>query len=100
MRKPRIPDVKLDAAGTRRLRAAMAGRGSVKITINLDADSLAKTAACRISACCISSSGTACLTPTPFTPASSAWRRSWRRSKSASSRDAICRAAAAQGNAL
>ena len=42
MRKPRIPDVKVDATGTRRLRAAMAGRRSVKITINLDADSLAK----------------------------------------------------------
>jgi hypothetical protein len=34
--------MKVDTAGTRRLRAEMAGRGSVKITINLDADSLAK----------------------------------------------------------
>lgn len=42
MRKPRIRDVKVDAAGTRRLRAEMARRGSVKITINVDADSLAK----------------------------------------------------------
>jgi len=42
VRKPRIRDVKVDTAGTRRLRAAMAGRGSVKITINVDADSLAK----------------------------------------------------------
>ncbi len=42
MRKPRIRDVKVDVAGTRRLRAAMAGRGGVKITINVDADSLAK----------------------------------------------------------
>ncbi len=42
MRKPRIRDVKVDAAGTRRLRAEMAGRASVKITINVDADSLAK----------------------------------------------------------
>ena len=42
MRKPRIHDVKVDAAGTRRFRADMAGRGSVKITINADADSLAK----------------------------------------------------------
>ncbi len=42
MRKPRIRDVKVDAVGTRRLRAEMAGRGSVKITINVDADSLAK----------------------------------------------------------
>ena len=42
MRKPRISDVKVDAAGTRRLRAEMAGRRSVKITINVDAESLAK----------------------------------------------------------
>ena len=42
MRKPRISDVKVDAAGTRRLRTEMAGRRSVKITINVDADSLAK----------------------------------------------------------
>ena len=42
MRKPRIRDVKVDAAGTRRLRAEMARRESVKITINVDADSLAK----------------------------------------------------------
>ncbi len=42
MRKPRLSDVKVDPAGTRRLRAAMAGRGSVKITINVDAASLAK----------------------------------------------------------
>ena len=42
MRKPRIRDVKVDAAGTRRLRAEMAGGGSVKITINVDADSLGK----------------------------------------------------------
>ena len=42
MRKPRISDVKVDTAGTRKLRAAMAERGSVKITINVDADSLTK----------------------------------------------------------
>ena len=42
MRKPSIRDMKVDTAGTRRLRAEMAGRGSVKITINVDADSLAK----------------------------------------------------------
>jgi predicted DNA binding CopG/RHH family protein len=42
MRKPKIRDVKVDAAGTRSLRAEMAGGGSVKITINVDADSLAK----------------------------------------------------------
>ncbi|OGB92737.1 MAG: hypothetical protein A2Z31_10120 [candidate division NC10 bacterium RBG_16_65_8] len=34
--------MKVDTAGTRRIRAEMAGRGSVKITINVDADSLAK----------------------------------------------------------
>ena len=34
--------MKVDSAGTRRLRAKMAGRGSVKITINVDADSLTK----------------------------------------------------------
>jgi len=34
--------MKVDIAGTRRLRAKMAGRGSVKITINVDVDSLAK----------------------------------------------------------
>ena len=42
MRKPSIRDMKVDTAGTHRLRAQMAGRGSVKITINVDADSLAK----------------------------------------------------------
>lgn len=42
MRKPSIRNMKVDTAGTRRLRAEMAGRGSVKITINVDADSLAK----------------------------------------------------------
>ena len=42
MRKPRIRDVRVDTAGTRKLRAEMAGRASVKITINVDADSLAK----------------------------------------------------------
>jgi predicted DNA binding CopG/RHH family protein len=42
VRKPSIRDMKVDTAGTRRLRAQMAGRGSVKITINVDADSLAK----------------------------------------------------------
>jgi len=42
VRKPRISDVRVDTAGTHRLRAEMAGRASVKITINVDADSLAK----------------------------------------------------------
>ena len=42
MRKPRISDVRVDTAGTHRLRAEMARRASVKITINVDVDSLAK----------------------------------------------------------
>ncbi len=42
MRKPRIRDLKVDAVGTRRLRMEMARRASVKITINVDADSLSK----------------------------------------------------------
>ena len=42
MRKPSIRDMKVDTAGTRRIRAEMAGRGSVKSTINVDADSLTK----------------------------------------------------------
>ena len=42
MRKPRINDVSVDTAGARRLRADMAGHRSVTITINVDADSLAK----------------------------------------------------------
>ncbi len=42
MRKPKISNLKVDTAGTRRLRGEMARRESVKITINVDADSLAK----------------------------------------------------------
>ena len=42
MRKPRIHDLRVDTAGTRRLRAEMAEGRSVKITINVDADSLSK----------------------------------------------------------
>jgi predicted DNA binding CopG/RHH family protein len=42
VRKPRISDLRVDTAGTHKLRAEMAGRPSVKITINVDADSLAK----------------------------------------------------------
>ena len=41
MRKPSIRALNVDPAGTRRLRAEMAGRGSVKVTINVDAASLA-----------------------------------------------------------
>ena len=42
MRRSSIRDLKEDTAGTRRLRAEMAGCRSVKITINVDADSLTK----------------------------------------------------------
>jgi predicted DNA binding CopG/RHH family protein len=42
MRKPKINDVRVDTGGTRRFRAEMAGHRSVKITLNVDADSLAK----------------------------------------------------------
>ena len=42
MRKSSIRDLKVDTARTQRLRAEMAGHGSVKITINVDTDSLAK----------------------------------------------------------
>jgi len=42
VKRPRISDLKVEAAGTRKLRAAMAGGGTVKITINVDAESLAK----------------------------------------------------------
>jgi predicted DNA binding CopG/RHH family protein len=42
MRKPSISNLKVDRAGTRKIQAEMATRGSVKITINVDANSLAK----------------------------------------------------------
>ena len=42
MRKPKISDLKVDSAGTRKIQAETAKHGSVKITINVDADSLAK----------------------------------------------------------
>jgi hypothetical protein len=42
VRKPLVRDMRVDAAGTRRLRAEMTARRSVKITINVDADSLTK----------------------------------------------------------
>jgi len=42
MRKPKMSDLKVDRAGTRKIQAEMAKRRSVKITINLDARSLAK----------------------------------------------------------
>jgi predicted DNA binding CopG/RHH family protein len=42
VRKPRITDVKVDVAGAKKLRGELAGRKSVKITINVDADTLGK----------------------------------------------------------
>jgi len=42
MRKPGMRDLKPDHAGTRAIRAEMARRGTVKITINVDTDSLGK----------------------------------------------------------
>ena len=42
MRRPRLSDLKIDRAGTRKLHAQVARHGSVKITINVDAESLAK----------------------------------------------------------
>ena len=42
MRKPSISKLKVDSVGTRKIQAEMATRGSVKITINVDANSLAK----------------------------------------------------------
>ena len=42
MKKPRVSDLTVDRAGTRTLRAEAARHDSVKITINIDADSLAK----------------------------------------------------------
>jgi predicted DNA binding CopG/RHH family protein len=42
MRKPGMRDLKPDHAGTRVMRAEMARRGTVKITINVDTDSLGK----------------------------------------------------------
>jgi predicted DNA binding CopG/RHH family protein len=40
MRQPRLSNLRLDRAGTRRLRAEMVKSKSIKITINIDADSL------------------------------------------------------------
>lgn len=41
MKKPTIADLNVDVRGTRRMReAAMRGRKSIKITINIDAESL------------------------------------------------------------
>jgi predicted DNA binding CopG/RHH family protein len=40
MKQPKLSDLRLDQAGTRKIRAATRN-GSVKITINIDRDSLA-----------------------------------------------------------
>ena len=42
MKKPSIKDLKPDAAETRRVRSAMARQRTVKITININAETLAK----------------------------------------------------------
>ena len=40
MRKPKIKNLSLDLKETRRVRSALAKRKGVKITINIDSDSL------------------------------------------------------------
>ena len=40
MRQPKLNDLQIDRVGTEKLRAEMARRKSIKITINIDADSL------------------------------------------------------------
>jgi predicted DNA binding CopG/RHH family protein len=40
MKQPKTTNLRIDAAGTKKLRAAMKQAGSIKITINIDADSL------------------------------------------------------------
>ncbi len=42
MKKPKIKDLKVDTAETKRIRSAMARQRTVKITINIDAETLAK----------------------------------------------------------
>ena len=41
MREPKLGDLKIDAPGTRQIRQRMVGHKSIKITINIDQDSLA-----------------------------------------------------------
>ena len=40
MKEPKLSDLKFDAAETKKVRRAMAGRRKVKITINVDSESL------------------------------------------------------------
>lgn len=40
MKQPKTTDLKIDAAGTKKIRTAMQRARSIKITINIDADSL------------------------------------------------------------
>lgn len=40
MKQPKTKNLKIDAAGTRKIRAEMQKSRSIKITINIDADSL------------------------------------------------------------
>lgn len=40
MKPPKTTDLKIDVAGTKKIRAAMQRTRSIKITINIDADSL------------------------------------------------------------
>lgn len=40
MKQPKTTDLKIDVAGTKKIRAAMQQTRSIKITINIDADSL------------------------------------------------------------
>jgi predicted DNA binding CopG/RHH family protein len=40
MRQPKLADLKIDTAGTEKVRTALARKKSIKITINIDAESL------------------------------------------------------------
>jgi predicted DNA binding CopG/RHH family protein len=40
MKQPKMTNLRIDAAGTKKLRTAMKQASSIKITINIDADSL------------------------------------------------------------
>lgn len=40
MKQPKMANLRVDAAGTKKMRAAMRQARSIKITINIDADSL------------------------------------------------------------
>lgn len=41
MKQPKMTNLRIDAAGTKKLRSAMKQASSIKITINIDTDSLA-----------------------------------------------------------